>query len=76
LKTALPRVNKSKDDFELSEKGLTSLRSMISTVGSVLSPDRRERYGDWKEFYNGDTAESVRRLYEIDVSAFDYSFDR
>ena len=76
LKTALPRVNKSRDDFELSEKGATPLRRMISALGSVLSPDRRERYGDWKEFYNDDTAKIVRRLYEMDVSDFDYSFDR
>jgi len=76
LKTALPRVNKSREDFELSEKGVTPLRRMISALGSVLSPDRRERYGDWKEFYSDDTAKIVRRLYEMDVSDFDYSFDR
>lgn len=71
LKTALPHVNKSSDlQFEA-----LSPRRISTIIGSFLQPSRREVHDHWKEFYQDDTAELVKHLYEVDVSGFSYSFD-
>jgi len=73
LKTALPHVNKSADRRSPESTGL---RRISGYVAPLLRPSRRETYGHWKEYYGGDTAELVMRLYEADVIGFGYSFDR
>lgn len=75
LKTALPHVNRSHDDFRPRTK-LSALHRLIGVVGTALEPDRRERHDHWQGYYKGDTAEIVSHLYETDVSEFNYSFDR
>ena len=75
LKTPLPHVNKSKNGADSAKPGGTPLRQVFKTVGAALAPNRRENHEQWKEFYRDDTAEIVGRLYESDVTEFNYSFD-
>ena len=85
LKSQLPHVNKG---YEISHRrnvqnavlrsggnsGL--LRRLSASIKSGFQKDRRDRKGDWREFYDDDSKRVVAKLYAADAGLLKYEFSR
>ena len=74
LRSALRRVNTHENRTAPDQHRRTSVaRRLRGAFRAVVTPDRRTRRDDWREYYEPDCVSAIRRLYAEDFERFGYA---